>query len=141
MQQWELHQGMQLCLKVDMDTLSSLKLPLRFRTKPIFLKARLVPYALKDKVEQELQRLEEEGIIYKVNQSEWATPVVMVPMNDGSLRVCGDYKTTVNQSADVDQYPLPNADDLFATLAGDGSLGSPVHQPFSTVLWINCFKE
>lgn len=32
--------------------------------------------------------------------------------------VCGDYKTTVDQSADVDQYPLPNAEDLFATLAG-----------------------
>ena len=86
--------------------------------KPIFLKARPVPYALKDKVEQELQRLEEEGIIYKVNQSEWAAPVVLVPKKDGSLRVCGDYKTTVNQSAEVDQYPLPNAEDLFATLAG-----------------------
>ncbi|KAL9975232.1 hypothetical protein ACROYT_G012366 [Oculina patagonica] len=45
----------------------------------------MVPYALKDKVEQELQRLEEEGIIYKVNQSEWAAPVVLVPKKDGSL--------------------------------------------------------
>ena len=44
--------------------------------------------------------------------------MVLVPKKDGSLRVCGDYKTTVNQSADVDQYPLPNAEDLFATLAG-----------------------
>ena len=86
--------------------------------QPILLKARPIPYALKDKVEQELQRLEDEGIIYKVNQSEWAAPVVLVPKKDGSLRVCGDYKTTVNQCADVDQYPLPNAEDLFATLAG-----------------------
>ena len=31
--------------------------------QPIFLKARPVPYALKKNVEQELQRLEEEGII------------------------------------------------------------------------------
>ena len=50
-----------------------------------------------------------------MNQSEWAAPV---PKKDSSLRVCGDYKTTANQSADVDQYPLPNAEDLFATLAG-----------------------
>ena len=91
---------------------------LQDHAQPIFLKARPVPYALKDKVEQELQRLEDEGIIYKVNQSEWAAPVVLVPKKDGSLRVCGDYKTTVNQCADVDQYPLPNAKDLFATLAG-----------------------
>ena len=43
--------------------------------------------------------------------------MVLVPKKDGSLRVCGDYKMTVNQCADVDQYPLPNTEDLFATLA------------------------
>lgn len=43
---------------------------LQDHVQPIFLKARPVPYAVKDKVEQELQRLEDEGIIYKVNQSE-----------------------------------------------------------------------
>ena len=69
-------------------------------------------------MEQELQRLEDEGIIYKVSQSDWAAPVVLVPKKDGSLRVCGNYKMMVNQCADVDQYPLPNTEDLFATLAG-----------------------
>ena len=61
--------------------------------QPFFMKARPVPYALKEKVEQELQRLEDEGIIYKV--SDLATPVVLVPKKDGSLRECGDYKMTV----------------------------------------------
>ena len=41
-----------------------------------------------------------------------------VPKKDGTLRVCGDYKMTVNRCADVDQYPLPNAEDLFPTLSG-----------------------
>ena len=86
--------------------------------QPQFLKARPVPYALKEKVEQELQRLEDEGIIYKVSQSDWAAPVVLVPKKDGSLRMCGDYKMTVKQCADVDQYPLPNTENFFATLAG-----------------------
>ena len=86
--------------------------------QPQFLKARPVPYALKEKVEQELQRLEDEGIIYKVSQSDWAAPVVLVPKKDGSLRMCGDYKMTVKQCADVDQYPLPNTETFFATLAG-----------------------
>ena len=69
-------------------------------------------------MEQELQRLEDEGIICKVSQSDWAAPVVLVLKKDGSLRVCGDYKMTVKQCADVDQYPLPNTEKFFATLAG-----------------------
>ena len=35
--------------------------------QPIFLKARPIPYTPKEKVKQELQRLEDEGIIYKVS--------------------------------------------------------------------------
>ena len=90
--------------------------------QPFFLKARPVPYALKEKVE--LQRLEDEGIIYKV--SDCTAPVVLVPKKDGLLRECGDYKMTVNQCADVDQYPLPNTEELFATLAG-GQVFSKIH--------------
>ena len=41
-----------------------------------------------------------------------------VPKKDGTLRVCGDYKMMVSQCVDVDQYPLPNSEDLFATLSG-----------------------
>ena len=44
--------------------------------------------------------------------------MVLVPKKDGSLRVCGDYKMTENQRANVDQYPLPDTEDLFATLTG-----------------------
>ena len=87
--------------------------------QPLFLKARPVPYALKEKVERELQRLDDKGIIYKVSGSDWAAPVALVPKKDGSLRVCGDYKTTVNPCAGVDQYPLPIIEDLFATVAGE----------------------
>ena len=112
--------SMKPCLKRDMDTSNCIKPPFRSVKvhKPQFLKARPVPYALKEKVEQQLQRLEDKGIIYKVSQSDWAAPVVLVPKKDGSLRMRGDYKMAVNQCADVDQYPLPNTETLFATLAG-----------------------
>ena len=34
------------------------------------------------------------------------------------LRICGDYKVTVNAVLDVEQYPLPKSQELFTTLAG-----------------------
>ena len=36
----------------------------------------------------------------------------------GSIRICGDYKLTVNQAAKVDTYPLPCIENLFTLLAG-----------------------
>ena len=69
-------------------------------------------------MEQELDRLERDGIIQPVEFSEWAAPIVPVVKTDGSIRICGDYKVTVNQAAKLDTYPLPRADDLFASLAG-----------------------
>ena len=44
----------------------------------------------------------------------------MVPVvkRDGSVRLCGDYKITVNKIAKFDSYPLPRIDDLFVSLSG-----------------------
>ena len=85
---------------------------------PKFCKARPVPYALRGKINQELQRLEKNGIIKPVEFAEWAAPIVPVLKPDGSVRICGDYKTTVNQVAKLDTYPLPRIEDIFASLAG-----------------------
>ena len=41
-----------------------------------------------------------------------------VVKRDGSVRVCGDYKLTVNQVAKTEVYPLPKIEDMFASLAG-----------------------
>ena len=37
---------------------------------------------------------------------------------DGSFRICGDYKVTINQALAVDQHPLPKPEDLFTSLTG-----------------------
>ena len=40
--------------------------------------------------------------------------------SDGKIRICGDYKTTVNQVSDIDSYPLPKIEELFSNLAAGG---------------------
>ena len=49
------------------------------------------PICLKGRIEEELERLQQDGIIEPVKFSEWAAPVVPVLKFDGSLRLCGVY--------------------------------------------------
>jgi len=69
-------------------------------------------------VEEELSRLETSGVIKPVQFTKWAAPIVPVVKQDGSFRVCGNYKVTVNEVAKTDTYPLPKIEDLFASLSG-----------------------
>ena len=65
-----------------------------------------------------MDRLESSGILENISHSDWAASIIAVPKKDGKFRICGDYKVSVNQVLEVDQYPLPKPEDLFATLAG-----------------------
>ena len=77
-----------------------------------------MPNALKSKIEDELTMLEKEGVIRPVEFSQWAAPIIPIVKGDGTIRVCGDYKLTVNRAAKTDTYPLPRIEDLFASLTG-----------------------
>lgn len=54
------------------------KIYLNPSTPPKFMKAHPVPYALKEKVEKELDQLQSKGIISPVEFTEWAAPIVPV---------------------------------------------------------------
>ena len=54
---------------------------------PVFCRPRPVPYALRSKVEAELDQLEQEGIIKPVQFAEWAAPIVPVVKTDPSAFV------------------------------------------------------
>ena len=87
--------------------------------KPRFFRPYTVIYFMRDKVNQKLDRLAADEIISPVPHAEWAAPIVPVLKSDGQkVRICGDYKVTVNQEAKPDFYPLPCIDDLFANLSG-----------------------
>ena len=94
------------------------KLHIPKEAHPKFFKPRTVPFALREAVEEELARLEQEGVIKRVKSSDWAAPIVCVPKKNGKVRICGDFKVTANRVLEVDQYPLPRPEDIFARLAG-----------------------
>ena len=86
--------------------------------QPCFYRPRPVPHSLRAKLEKELQHLESLGIIEPVQFSDWAVPIVPVVKSNGEIRVCGDYKLSVNRVAKLETYPLPRIEDLFTSLAG-----------------------
>ncbi|XP_057711364.1 uncharacterized protein K02A2.6 [Corythoichthys intestinalis] len=106
--------------KNELGTLKDIKATISVKRDavPKFHKARVLPFAMKEKVEKELERLEKEGVINPVKHSEWAAPVVPVSKRDGGLRLCGDYKVTVNPVTNTETYPLPCIEEVLAALCG-----------------------
>ena len=84
---------------------------------PIFHKPYGVPYALVDSVSQELKSLVEKGVLEPVKHSKWASPLVVVRKKDKGIRLCVDYKATVNRFTETEHYPLPKLNDILASLS------------------------
>ncbi|XP_044760384.1 uncharacterized protein K02A2.6-like [Coccinella septempunctata] len=100
-------------------TKGTASIKLKDNVTPHFIKYRPVPYAIKEKVEIELNRLLSLGVIEPVDFSDWATPVVPVLKKGGQeVRLCGDYKVTINPCIEVDKYPLPRIENLLGALGG-----------------------
>lgn len=97
---------------------SPVNILLKDNSKPVFCKARSVPFALRKSVEIELEKLQNNGVIYPVTKSEWATPIVVVPKPNNEVRICGDFKVTINPCLRTDHYPLPNPEDILTQISG-----------------------
>lgn len=133
------------CFKGD-----PVKLHVKQEAIPKFCKPRPVPFMLRSKVEAEIDRLVKEKVLVPVKFSEWAAPIVVVPKKDGSVRLCSDYKMTINQTALVDSYPLPRVEDMFASLGGgkcfskldlsNAFLQIPLDQESQNLITINTHK-
>jgi len=81
---------------------------------PCFHKPRLVLFAFKDKVEQRLQKQVDEGELVPVDSSDWAIPIVVV--HKCGIRICGDFKVSINPVLQSHTYPLPTSEEIFSTL-------------------------
>ena len=81
---------------------------------PIRLPCYRMPAQLLPKIKEEIDAMRKMGIIEPSN-SEWSSPVVLVPKKDGTLRFCMDFRK-VNAISSVDPYPMPRIDTLIDRL-------------------------
>lgn len=80
---------------------------------PVFHKAFPVPYSIREEAEEELKEMVKNKIIEPVKYSEWASPIVTVARkNCQKIRLCVDFKHTLNSALKTDHYPLPVFDDI-----------------------------
>ena len=63
------------------------KIRVKQGARPKFFKPRPVPYALKDRIEQDLDRLIALRVIEPIQHSEWAAPIVPVIKANGTVRI------------------------------------------------------
>ena len=83
----ELRREFPKILEQQIGSAPGIKIHLETRSdvKPIYLRERLVPYALRKLVKEELDTWEKEGIIEPINTSDWGSPIVVMPKPDGGV--------------------------------------------------------
>jgi len=78
--------------------------------KPVYRKPYPIPYALSEKVQQEINDMLNLGII-EPTTSPYAAPIVVLKKKDSSLRVCVDYRE-LNKITEFDPRPMPRIYDV-----------------------------
>ncbi|XP_011698848.1 PREDICTED: uncharacterized protein K02A2.6-like [Wasmannia auropunctata] len=84
-------------------TKTKISLTLKQGAKPVFRKARLVPFAAAPVIAAEIERLRHLGVISPVDFSTSAAPIVAVKKSNGKTRICGDYSTGLNDILEPNQ--------------------------------------
>ena len=65
-------------------------------------------------IEKEIEKMCAAGVV-RPSSSVWASPVVLTPKPDGSLRFCVDFRR-VNERKMKERYPLPRMEDCVDSL-------------------------
>ena len=79
---------------------------------------RRIPLPMMAKVENELNRMENEGVIIKQTEpTEWCSPIVPVLKPNGQVRLCVDLKK-LNMAIERERYVIPTLQDTFHNMNG-----------------------
>ena len=97
--------------------------PYEIKLKPDFkpfalYTPRTVALPLREKVQAELQRMQELGVISPIEEpTPWCSGMVVVPKKSGQVRICVDYRV-LNESVLREVHPLPKVDETLAQMTG-----------------------
>ena len=101
---------------IPLDREIDFQIELGSRTEPISKAPySMAPLELKE-LKVQMEELMSKGFV-RPSTSPWGAPVLFVKKNDGSLRLCIDYRE-LNKVTIQNQYPLLRIDDLFYQLQG-----------------------
>src|SRR5688572_33391424 len=84
---------------------------------PYHAKAYPVPHSQEQKLNDEVDRLCQQGILRKINRSEWACPMFTISKPDGSLRSLADLRE-LNKRIRRHPFPIPKIQDMLHKLEG-----------------------
>ena len=89
-----------------------LHIPIDKTVRPIAQPLRRIPFNLREPLERKLQELEELDIIERVNgPSSWVSPVVVIPKDNGDIRLCLDMRVA-NGAVLRERHPIPTIDEV-----------------------------
>ncbi|MCO5552146.1 hypothetical protein L7F22_005656 [Adiantum nelumboides] len=92
-------------------------LPLKPDTRPILLQRYKMNLNYAKKIKEEIDNLLKARFITKAASSNWLFPIVVVPRNNGKLRVCVDYRK-LNAQTIKDSFPLTLTNMMLDEIAG-----------------------
>ena len=112
--------------KAELGCLKDFELDVKFKAdaKPVFCKARVVPFAIQEDLSIAYDAGIARGVWQSVQFNDYGTPVVPIRkvalpgQTTAKLRVCGDYSVTVNPQLEPHRHPIPRPEDLMQKLGG-----------------------
>jgi len=85
---------------------------------PVVHPPRKIPFTQREKVKEELDRMEKLGVIRKAEEpTEWVSSLVVVEKPNGNVRLCLDPRD-LNKAIQREHYPMKTVEEVAAELSG-----------------------
>ena len=85
--------------------------------QPYHARAFPIPRIHEKALRLEVERLIKEGVLKKINRSEWAAPTFIIPKKDGTVRFISDFRE-LNKRIKRKPFPIPKIQEMLLKLEG-----------------------